>query len=136
MTCQVDGCEKTARSRGWCSAHYMRWVRHGDPLAMKRLRVEPAECGTYAGYQAHLGKHEQSCEACRAANRDQMRRYRSANPQSRERERERNKARSRALWRLADLYPAEFERLYLDELGPPKQLSGADPNGSDDGGAS
>lgn len=31
--CKIDGCGKPARKRGWCSAHYIRWQRHGDPLA-------------------------------------------------------------------------------------------------------
>jgi hypothetical protein len=32
--CLVDGCGKTAcNKRGWCSPHYRRWLRHGDPLA-------------------------------------------------------------------------------------------------------
>lgn len=30
-TCSVDGCAKPARTRGWCSAHYERWRRNGDP---------------------------------------------------------------------------------------------------------
>lgn len=31
--CSIDGCEKKHYGRGWCSAHYQRWMRHGDPLA-------------------------------------------------------------------------------------------------------
>lgn len=30
-TCSVNGCEKPARTRGWCNAHYLKWYRHGDP---------------------------------------------------------------------------------------------------------
>ena len=35
--CPIDGCAGhshwTAKgSRGWCSAHYQRWAKHGDPL--------------------------------------------------------------------------------------------------------
>ena len=30
--CTVDGCGRPHRSRGWCAAHYARWVKHGDPL--------------------------------------------------------------------------------------------------------
>ena len=29
--CSVPGCDKQVRRRGWCNAHYHRWVRHGDP---------------------------------------------------------------------------------------------------------
>ena len=31
--CAVTGCTRSARARGWCNAHYLRWQRHGDPLA-------------------------------------------------------------------------------------------------------
>ena len=28
--CGIDGCDGTAKSRGWCQAHYMRWYTTGD----------------------------------------------------------------------------------------------------------
>ncbi len=28
----MDGCNRPARARGWCNAHYIQWRRHGDPL--------------------------------------------------------------------------------------------------------
>src|SRR6478609_11682896 len=28
--CRVDTCEKTPKHRGWCSAHYQRWLKYGD----------------------------------------------------------------------------------------------------------
>jgi len=31
-TCQVEGCGNPVRARGWCSKHYQRWSRTGDPL--------------------------------------------------------------------------------------------------------
>lgn len=31
--CKIDGCGKVGPiRRGWCSAHYTRWLAHGDPL--------------------------------------------------------------------------------------------------------
>ena len=30
--CSIDGCENVHRARGFCSAHYNRFWRHGDPL--------------------------------------------------------------------------------------------------------
>ena len=36
-TCSIDGCNKPAKSRGWCSKHYTRWKRHGDPLKVKQI---------------------------------------------------------------------------------------------------
>lgn len=41
-TCSVDGCEKPARSRGWCNAHYERWRKSGiEPIGVLAPR-EPA----------------------------------------------------------------------------------------------
>lgn len=31
--CSVSECDRPVRRRGWCHIHYMRWYRHGDPLA-------------------------------------------------------------------------------------------------------
>lgn len=43
--CSITGCEKAARARGWCSAHYGRWRVHGDPLnaGAYQLYTDPAE---------------------------------------------------------------------------------------------
>jgi hypothetical protein len=29
-TCSVDGCDRPSKHRGWCIAHYHRWLRKGD----------------------------------------------------------------------------------------------------------
>lgn len=29
--CAVDGCDRPTLARGWCSLHYGRWSRNGDP---------------------------------------------------------------------------------------------------------
>ena len=36
--CAVDHCERQAKSRGWCHAHYQRWRHHGDVRAHVPLR--------------------------------------------------------------------------------------------------
>jgi hypothetical protein len=35
--CEIEGCGRPKRSStaAWCSRHYFRWYRHGDPLAIK-----------------------------------------------------------------------------------------------------
>lgn len=31
--CSIPNCNKPMLARGWCSAHWTRWQRHGDPLS-------------------------------------------------------------------------------------------------------
>lgn len=39
--CRIEGCSGTGRiRRGWCNRHYLRWRRHGDPLAGGTFYVE------------------------------------------------------------------------------------------------
>jgi hypothetical protein len=40
MICAVADCTGDVLARGWCSKHYDRWRRHGDPLT-----VLPPNCG-------------------------------------------------------------------------------------------
>lgn len=30
--CSIEECANPKVSRGWCNAHYKKWIRHGDPL--------------------------------------------------------------------------------------------------------
>lgn len=34
--CSIDGCSSKPLARSWCSKHYYRWKRNGDPLATTR----------------------------------------------------------------------------------------------------
>lgn len=34
FTCKIDGCDKLRMGWGYCSTHYQRWRRWGDPLHM------------------------------------------------------------------------------------------------------
>lgn len=35
-TCSVDGCNSPVYGRGFCSKHWQRWHKHGDPLVQLR----------------------------------------------------------------------------------------------------
>ncbi|WP_416070015.1 endonuclease VII domain-containing protein [Streptomyces sp. ME02-6979-3A] len=41
--CELDICERPRRtaSARWCEAHYIRWYRHGDPMARVSTAREP-----------------------------------------------------------------------------------------------
>jgi hypothetical protein len=43
-TCKIDGCGGARRARGWCSIHYCRWQRHGDPLSPIREYIAGTPC--------------------------------------------------------------------------------------------
>lgn len=91
--CSVEGCESPVRvkSRGWCSKHYQRWWKHGDPLAGVTEGCSVENC---ANPHAARGLCQQHYSRERyAENRDellaQQRNYR-------ERNRERKSAQDRA----------------------------------------
>lgn len=53
--CSIDGCDRKLNARTWCTWHYNRWVRHGDPLVTKspmwkvdvsQLSCLIADCGS------------------------------------------------------------------------------------------
>lgn len=39
--CVIEGCGKLGAQRGWCSKHYTRWRRYGDPLGGSTEFGEP-----------------------------------------------------------------------------------------------
>lgn len=69
--CSVEGCDKEIlNSRGWCSKHYQRWRKNGNPLLAKLVRTEPGQVckadrcgravsakGLCANHYARLRKH-------------------------------------------------------------------------------
>lgn len=42
-TCSVSGCDRPIDRRGWCTSHYQRWRKHGDPTAGRTTPGEPLE---------------------------------------------------------------------------------------------
>lgn len=101
-TCTIDGCDGKPVGRGWCSAHWQRWRKHGDPLggaAGPRVRKsldfpdgtrQCAMCGERKPLTEAFDRDKKSpggrrsrCKACRGAymkiyyaeNRDARRDY-------------------------------------------------------------
>lgn len=75
MTCSVDGCERTARARGWCGMHWQRWRRTGDPTRLVgrgRPRKDAWDHGTRRGFD--LGCR---CFPCRIAHNRYQNAWRS-----------------------------------------------------------
>ena len=70
--CVIEGCARPHKARGWCGTHYLRWHKHGDPLAMKTgwrprdTRCADADCGntTLGGAKGwcrtHYERHRQN----------------------------------------------------------------------------
>ena len=52
--CSIPGCGKTAKARGWCNMHYLRWWKHGDPetIAHRPFGMSRAEVVQWFSEQA------------------------------------------------------------------------------------
>ena len=76
-TCTVDDCDRKPRARGWCSLHYQRWSRTGDPLGSqgRSERVDAWQHGSRRGYD--LGCR---CFPCRRENNRYINRWRAGVP--------------------------------------------------------
>lgn len=54
--CVIDACDKSAKGRGWCGAHWWRWRNNGDPLALKPKPVKPEKCSVDGCLNGPTGK--------------------------------------------------------------------------------
>lgn len=40
--CSIEGCPRVSVTRGWCKAHYTRWLKHGDVnITKRRVPIDP-----------------------------------------------------------------------------------------------
>lgn len=44
-TCSLDGCDRPYLAKGYCSAHYCRWIKYGDPHGGGPERVPHGQRG-------------------------------------------------------------------------------------------
>lgn len=42
--CTIEGCNREYDSRGWCTTHYLRWKKWGDPLKICSRLVHSKTC--------------------------------------------------------------------------------------------
>ena len=55
MICSVDGCDRSHKAKGFCSMHYNRYRRNGDPLYVLKDYNNTGICsisGCFAKYEA------------------------------------------------------------------------------------
>jgi len=55
--CSIPNCDKAVFSREWCYSHWVRWRRHGDPLAGRRHRVAPGGTCSASNCDAPATRH-------------------------------------------------------------------------------
>lgn len=73
--CAVNGCDRTAKARGYCKSHYRRWKKDGDPgKVFTALPSGEFRHGTSHAYDAHKCR----CEECRESKRAKDRRQRAS----------------------------------------------------------
>lgn len=64
-TCSVEGCDAPVNAKGYCSKHYSRMMKYGDPDAYKKVRnfckcvEDGAECGRPVVSHEMCSKHYQ-----------------------------------------------------------------------------
>ena len=44
--CDVDGCTRVHKARGYCDTHYARWATHGDPGPAEPITPHPPVAAT------------------------------------------------------------------------------------------
>lgn len=117
VTCSVDGCSNPVERRDYCSLHYVRWRRKGDPGQAGYLINLTGEIqhGEYKGFLAHRRRKEPPCDECRQARNAYIRGLRRSVPRVMARQQRTAKVRFRALVRLAKLHPAEYNALFAEE---------------------
>jgi transcriptional regulator with XRE-family HTH domain len=63
--CAIPDCPEPQDARGWCSRHYQRWRKYGDPLAWRRAPPKPRPPSRRRTLEqrfwSHVSKHAGGC---------------------------------------------------------------------------
>ena len=57
--CTIQGCGKKLQSRGYCSAHYAKWRKYGDALAVRQRQIHGASL--LERFNAYVGERGSGC---------------------------------------------------------------------------
>lgn len=52
--CSIPECDRQYYARGWCSKHYVRWKKHGDPLVVEKAGVVKVKYCTVTGCEREI----------------------------------------------------------------------------------
>ncbi len=70
--CSIEGCSRPSNAREWCTLHYQRWSKHGDPTYW-RPRVPEVKTCTQCGHSGPTAvdfpPKKRVCRPCTAANK-------------------------------------------------------------------
>ncbi len=64
--CSVDECLDEAKTRGFCKMHYQRFLRHGDPLIVKKGWTSRKMYGVHKNMTQSSEKHSYQDLCCLA----------------------------------------------------------------------
>lgn len=84
MTCKFGDCGASAFCRGWCSKHYYRWLKHGDPSTTKCVHAvdcPPGQkwCSACKSFKDLKAFSANATSTCRGCNNRLVRTYRKQN---------------------------------------------------------
>lgn len=71
--CSIDWCSKPVMGRGWCSAHYGKWRKYGDPRAVHvhiRPRCSVVGCRAFHHAKGMCANHYAASKVQRVPKRD------------------------------------------------------------------
>lgn len=77
VDCSIEGCDKPAKARGWCSKHWERWRRVGA-TDLPPVRIACVDCGVQVTAGGNCQRYCKECKARR--NRERAADYRRKNP--------------------------------------------------------
>lgn len=72
--CSIAGCDNLRWARGWCTGHYTKWRRHGDPLARNKGEIRNGKrictiCDQDKPIDQFSGLKQSWCKSCFAARK-------------------------------------------------------------------